>query len=327
MKSPRLFLRPGACQGTISYMAGTSTVSPHDAAHPGESSGVPLWRRERWPRVVFLGPLYRSGYLNTFLVGRLEDGRDFALVAGTHSRHYPYAHPYSKWDDVLLAVGNDTYLVSGRQISSLGLSLGPNNVASVFYHGRAFSPSGAAVQLDFQFNLFARLYPVRPQGVGLRPMLLGLSWQPALVVGTGSLTIHDRRVRVPHVTGEMERGSLTNLRSRFFEFGYEYLAAARPDVPACYVEFHTFPLRDGLAGLPLRTLLRFAPARESLTLEGNRPEPGDRNMLKPAPTETVTRVLAHDVNLGPAIIHRELVRIGSMATVRYAFRERISSKS
>jgi hypothetical protein len=277
--------------------------------------------------VVVLGPLYRSGYLNTFLVGRLEDGRDLALVAGTHSRHYPYAHPYSKWDDVLLAVGADTYLVSGRQISSLGLALGPRDVASVFYHGRAFSRSGAAVQLDFNFNLFARLYPMRPQGLGLRPLLLGLNWQPALVVGTGSVTLHDRRVRVPHVVGEMERGSLTNLRSRFFEFGYEYLSAARPDVPACYVEFQTFALRTGLSGLPLRTLLRLAPARESLTLEGSRPEPGDRLTLKPLASEAVTRVLAHDVNLGPAIIHRELVRIGSLDTVRYAFREQISRKS
>ena len=303
-----------------------STTSPsrQTARVPRGLSGLPNWRRERWPLPPFYGPLYRSGYLNAFLVGRLDDGRDFALAAGTHSRNYPYANPLSKWDDVLVVVGGDGYLVSGRRISSLGLALGPRDVATVFYSGRATSPSGASVQLDFHFNLFARQYPARPQGVGVRYVLLGLLWQPALVVGTGSLTIHDQRAQIPHVVGEMERGSLTNMRSRFFQFGYEYLAVARADVPAAYVEFRSYALHGGLTGLPVRLLLKLSSGAEALTMEGARPENGDRLSLKPAATENENRLLGHEVNLGPATIKREIVRVGSLSSVRYAFRERIA---
>ena len=43
------------------------------------------------------------------------------------------------------------------------------------------------------------------------------------------------------VLGEMERGTLTNLRGRMFEFGYDYLAVTRSaDEPAAYVEITKF---------------------------------------------------------------------------------------
>ena len=297
-----------------------------DAQHAKEQeiqAGVPAWRREGRPRLPLLGPVYRSGYLNAFLVGRLEDGRDFALVAGSHSRHYPYAHPQSKWDDLLLAVANDTYLITGRQIAALALSLGPGDVARVSFHGRAFTSTASAVQLDFHFNLFARQYPARPVGLGVRRMVLGLLWQPALVIGTGNLTVHDRRASIPHVVGEMERGSLLNIRSRFFEFGYEYRAAVRPGAPAAYVEYQSYPLHPGLVSLPVRTVLRRERGRASLTLAGDTPEVGDRFHLKPTTGESTTSLLAHEVNLGPAIIRRELLRVGTLASVRYTFHEQI----
>jgi hypothetical protein len=73
-------------------------------------------------------------------------------------------------------------------------------------------------------------------------------------------------------------------------------------------------------------LLRFAPATEALTLEGNRPESGDRHALKPGANETIQRVVGHNVSLGPATIQRELVRVGAVPNVRYAFRERITAQ-
>jgi hypothetical protein len=113
------------------------------------------------------------------------------------------------------------------------------------------------------------------------------------------------------------------VRSRFFQFGYEYLAVARADVPAAYVEFRSYALHGGLAGLPVRLLLRLSSGKEALTMEGPRPENGDRLSLRPAATEHEHRLLGHDINLGPAVIRREIVRVGSLSSVRYAFRERI----
>ncbi|HSL70868.1 MAG TPA: hypothetical protein VK864_11545 [Longimicrobiales bacterium] len=291
-------------------------------AVPETQSGIPVWRRESRGRLGTLGPFYRAGYLNAFLTGRVDDGREFALVAGTHSRHYPYRHPKSKWDDVLLVIGADTYLATGRRISSLGLALGPRDAASVFYNGRAFARSGAAVQLDFQFNLFARVFPPRPQGIGTRYAVLGLQWQPALVIGTGSLTIHDTRLRVSQVIGEMERGGLTSLRGRWFEFGYDYLCSVRErETPAACVDFRTYALHPGRRGLLLRALLRLRPATELLTLGPDRLEPGDPHKLRPQRDTNLHVMLTNRVDLGPATISRQIVRINEAGNAGFALHE------
>jgi hypothetical protein len=298
------------------------TVTTGPASLSETHSGIPVWRRESRGRLGTLGPFYRAGYLNAFLTGRVADGREFALVAGTHSRHYPYYHPKSKWDDVLLVVGAETYIVSGRRVSSLGLALGPRDAASVFYNGRASARSGAAVQLDFHFNLFARTYPPRPQGIGTRYAVLGLLWQPALVVGTGSLTIHDTRMRVHQVIGEIERGGLTTLRGRWFEFGYDYLAAVRErDTPAVCVDFRTYALHRGRRGLLLRWLLRLHPAAELVTLGPERIEPGDPYAVRPQHEADLRVLLENRVDLGPATIARQVVRFDDPGPAGFGFRE------
>ena len=297
-------------------------VSEASDRHSSADSGVPAWRRARRVGLRHAGPVYRSGYVNAFLTGRVDDGRELALVAGTHSRSYPYLHPRSNWDDVLLIVGADTFRLSSRRISTLRLSLGPGNAAALSFNGRAYTPARAAVQIDFQFNLFAQIHKARPQGLGL----IGMLWQPALVVGTGALTIHDRRLGVSRVVGEMERGTLTNLRGRLFQFGYDYFVTARESTaPAVCVEFRTYELHAGSSGLALRTLLRIRPARELLTLEGTQLENGDVHNLRPHAEESITVMVSNRVNLGPGTITRELVRVGSAERARFALREHIEA--
>ena len=123
----------------------------------------------------------------------------------------------------------------------------------------------------------------------------------------------------------MERGKLNNVRGERFEFGYEYSAAARCDgTPAAHVRFQTYPLHSDERGDLLRTLLRLRPAAESVTLEGHEAKEGDVHQLQPVSSAEV--VAGHDIDLGPAIITRELVR-WNKSNPRYAFREWIEPKS
>jgi hypothetical protein len=91
------------------------------------------------------------------------------------------------------------------------------------------------------------------------------------------------------------------------------------------VEFRTYELHAGSSGLPLRTLLRIRPARELLTLEGTQLENGDVHNLRPHADESVAVMVSNRVNLGPATITRELVRVGSAERARFALREHIEA--
>jgi len=296
------------------------------AAGPRE----PVWRRERRGRVHVYGPFYRSGFLAAFVCGRLDDGADLALAVGSHASHYPYPHPRSRWDEFMLLAGDERLLFAGRRISPLGIALGPGRRATIAYHGRAFraAPGGAegagrapAVDMDLNLDLDAVVYAPRTQGLGLRRPLLGLQWQPALVRGSGSLTLDGRRRRIDHAAGLMERGSLTYLRGKLFQFGYEYLAVGRPaGEPAAYVRFATAPLHRGIAGLPLRALLATGIAGEELTVTADRALPGDPHGLAPRPAEPVVGLVGHSVELGPGTLVSELIAIGE-AEQRYGLRQ------
>lgn len=293
-----------------------------------------VWRRERRGRVHVYGPLYRSGFLASFICGKLDDGADLALAVGSHARNYPYAHPRSRWDELLLVAGDDRLLVAGRRISPLGIALGPGNRATLTYHGRAFllppdsgpDPSRAmAVDVDVNLDLDAVVYQPRTQGIGLRYSLVGLQWQPALVRGSGSLTLNGRR-RIAHAAGLMERGSLTNLRGKAFQFGYDFLAVCRPaGEPAAYVRFAAAPLHTGVVGLPLRVLLAAGIARDEVTLEGSRPRQGDPYGLAPRHAEPVATLVRHQTDLGPGTLTSELVVIGG-ADRRYALRQSVGRR-
>jgi len=294
-----------------------------------------VWRRERRGRLHVYGPLYRSGFLAAFVCGRLDDGADFALAVGSHASHYPYAHPRSRWDELLLVAGDERLLVSGHRISPLGLALGPGRRAIIAYHGRAArvtggnasgASRGVAVDIDLNLDLDAVVHHPRIQGLGLGRPLIGLQWQPALVRGSGSLALDGRRRRIARAAGLMERGSLTNLRGKLFQFAYEYLAVCRPDgEPAAYVRFATTPLHRGIAGLPLRLLLATGIASEEVTLTAARPEHGDAFGLAPRPGEPVARLVSHRIEIGPGTLVSELVAIGD-AERRYGLRQIVTRR-
>ncbi|MBI4546230.1 MAG: hypothetical protein HY703_13610 [Gemmatimonadetes bacterium] len=297
--------------------------SPAPATPAGRGA---IWRRERRGRALVYGPFYRSGYLGAFLVGTLEDGSDLAVVAGSHARHYPYFHPLSKWDDLLVAAGSERLLIAGRRVSSLNIALGPSENATVAYHGRAFRTSGAAVDLNLHLELRATVHHPRAEGLGVRYALLGMQWQPAFVRGSGSVTLEGRRLRIESATGLMERGSLIHLRGRMFQFAFHYLAVARAGGETVYLRFSTAALHRGLAGIPMRLMLAGNVAREELSIGKGRPAPGDREQLAPQPGEATEPVLVHRVDVGPAYLSRELVRIGSGEGRRYGLRQSIDAR-
>jgi len=308
-------------------------ADPHAARTAGPREAV--WRRERRGLLHVYGPFYRSGFLAAFVCGRLDDGADLALAIGSHASHYPYAHPRSRWDELLLVAGEERLFISGRRISPLGIALGPGRRAIIAYHGRAVrvAAGGAqgaaravAVDVDLNLDLDAVVHHPRIQGVGVGRALLGLQWQPALVRGSGSLTLDGRRRRIDRAAGLMERGSLTHLRGKLFQFGYEYLAVCRPDAePATYVRFTAAPLHRGLAGLPLRLLLATGIASEEVTLTAARPQHGDALGLAPRPGEPVEGLVGHRMELGPGTLVSELVAIGD-AQRRYGLRQTVQRR-
>ena len=148
-----------------------------------------VWRRERRGRSRVFGPFYRSGFLRAFLAGRLEDGAELGVACGTHSRYYPYFHHRSRWDDLLLVAGEERLRVTARNLSTLSISLGPGRRGSIAFHGLAFRRSGASVDVDLHLELEVTLLPPRVEGLGYRFAVAGLQWHPALVHGSGSLTL------------------------------------------------------------------------------------------------------------------------------------------
>jgi hypothetical protein len=300
---------------------------------PASGDAEVVWGPERPGRRRVYGPFYRSGYLGTFFTGRIEDGGELAVVAGIYGRHFPYFHPRSRWDGLLVLAGGERLAVATRRISTLNLGLGPGPLAVVGYHGRAFRASGRVVDLDLHLEFRARVFPARPQGLGRGRMLLGLEWQPALIEGHGSIRLQGKRRRIERAEGIVERGSLSSLRGRAFELGFDYFAAAglaarerSPGGPGVYVRLRIQPLHRGVAGLPLRILLPRGRAAEELTLAGTRPEPGDIWGLAPRPDEPVEPLLADRLDLGPAFLSRQLLRLGEGDRRRYAFHQRTEAK-
>ena len=268
-------------------------------------------------------PFYRAGYVNALLCGRLEDGSELVVMAGEHGRNYPFLHPRSRWDDLLMVAGECRLLAAGRRLPPLTLVLRDDGSALLVYRGLAATAGGALVDVDLELRLSAHLVRPRWEGIGRGPLLLGLRWQPALVRGTGTLALDGARRRVEAVSGEMERGSLRNLRWRGFRVAWDYLAATRPGPDAAaHVAFRSYPLARGPAGLLLRALLLLAGARENLTIAEGRTESGDARGLAPAPGEAVEPWVESVVNLGPARLVRQLARIGPPGRHRWALLER-----
>jgi len=295
-------------------------AQPGAVADPDAAGGE---RRERsgppWP-------LYRSGYVSTFLAGRLQDGADFALVAGAHGRHYPFYHPSCRWDDLLLLAGDRGLLAAGRRLPPLSLVLAEGS-ALVAYHGLAAAADGALVDVDLDLKLHARLYRPRSEGLGRGRLLLGLLWQGALLRGRGTLALNGARRRIDLVAGAMERGTLLNLRWPLFRVGFDYqgLTRAGPE-PAAHVAFRAWPLARGPAAAPLRAALALLRAREDLTLAGLTPARGDPRSLGPTPDEPVVPIVESIVDLGPARLTRQLLRVGGPTRVRWGLRERFLPK-
>lgn len=300
----------------------THAPDPFSSAASGwRPGGETFPGQERRERRRAPWPFYTSGYVSCFLAGTLDDGSEFGLVAGVHGRHFPYFHPRSRWDDLLLAAGGRRVLGAGRRLPPLSLVLGSRGSALVAYHGLAAAAGGTLVDVDLNLALRATLLPPRMEGPGHGRLLVGLRWQPALVAGAGTLSIDGRRHAIHAVSGEMERGSLRNLRASVFRFAYEYTGLTRAGTDAAaHVRFRVRPLRRGVAGWPLRALLGLGGSAEDLTLSGDGARPGDPLDLA-ADADRAEVVVEGVTDLGPARLVRQLVRVAAPDRPRWGLRE------
>jgi hypothetical protein len=260
---------------------------------------------------------YRSRYVNMTIAGRTEAGATFALVAGKHDQYFPYFDPRSKWDNLLLLVGDEALVASARELAGLAIEVPDQarGLTRVRFYGAARRADGTSRQVSIELALdHVRFDAVQ---LGKRYNFLdldeipGLRWQPhALTARTGSIEIDGARARLAAVAGEVEIGRLTNLRAPEFALAYAYLAVAHadPSEPApewyAHVTFTSYALHaEGVLGRLVDWYARTS-ASETLTLrDGRRHTGNDRGV---APERVV--VLASDViDLGPATLDRQLV--------------------
>jgi hypothetical protein len=261
---------------------------------------------------------YRSEYVNVTLAGRTRGGDPFALVTGKHSRDYPYAHPESGWDDVLVLAGGRALAVWGRSLAELSIELAPADAPRGRYHvrfdGRAREADGReidlALSLSGNFVRFRHFQLAKPYDV-FDLGAPGLRWQPfELTGGEGSwVAVSGGRLALEASFGELEQGRVLNVASRRFAFGYDYFCPAHAgETPYASVSFVSQAVDPtGLFGRLLDAYLR-RTASATLAIEGGALRRGARPGAPAPPDDDPAAILSrHTIPLGYADLDRRLV--------------------
>ena len=271
--------------------------------------------------------MYQSRYVNATVAGTTSNGDPFALIAGKHDQNFPYFDRKSKWDDMLLLVGGDAFVATGRELPELAIGT-RTGTTTIKVRGNARRVNGTLAAIDLSLT-FADVRFAAEQ-LGRRydfldiDVIPGMRWQPhQLRAAGGSVSVDGVARSLGAIGGELETGELTNLRAPELAQAYDYVAIATRDYS--HVTFVAHALhRDGVLGKLIDWYMT-SFASVTLTLDhGNR---RDGNVMGVDTANLV--VLAHDlVDLGPATIDRQLVRTAPdrQGRIGYGLREVFAAK-
>jgi hypothetical protein len=264
-------------------------------------------------------PTFEGHYVNAFVAGRTADGRQLAILAGSHV-NFPYADS-AKYEQVAVLVGEaEPVVLTGRpQLGGLEIRLS-SGTAQLSY-------AGNGVALDLRFD--AVRHPDRFEGdpAQLGDLLLGLGapsdhapgfvYTPYDLTGlrSGTLVVGGERIRLATLHGQAEAGRVNAPTDRRFETAYDYMGAPTIDAgPAyTYVGFVTHSLHGGSDGA-LDSYFR-QTASEDFTLERGALVAGNPHGVATAFDNTrgvpagARNVGQWSLGLGPGVLYRKLLRM------------------
>ncbi|MFC1522205.1 hypothetical protein ACFL6Y_07330 [Elusimicrobiota bacterium] len=256
------------------------------------------------PRNLF----YKSSYINSSIAARDSNGNIFGIVAGKHEKNFPYYHPKSEWDNVLIYVNNIGYALSDTDIAKLFVEHNGGSVRIAF-KGELIGADGQARDLDIDLALKAREGKIYQLGKRFNVLdvdyIPGLKWQPSeltLVPGKSLVSVNGEKINLVSGKGEVEKGWLVNLKWKKFAFRYDYKAMADPDGSYSFVDFTTHALNPDTWMIKILDKYAQWSASEVLTMNGKTEE---GNLFG---VQAEAKVLVEDrVDLGLAWLDRQLV--------------------
>jgi hypothetical protein len=262
---------------------------------------------------------FKSVYLNLGIAGQSDKG-DVALIAGSHSKDFPY-YGTEPWDNGLLLVDGEGYFFTHRrQGEYLTIDLDTHSEVSdgqILYSGPMIrSSDNAEVRVTISFPIHATQMRARQLGKQYNFLdieeIPGMRWQPYLMEGaTGSVQIgEDEVVQVKNLRGEIEEGITSNLRAEEFAFSYDYISVARPGEDGyAFVDFVSHALDpESTIGALLEPIISLA-ASASVTLENGEDIKGNvHDVRRPSQSDSSVVLFETSVDLGLADLRRQMIQ-------------------
>lgn len=276
--------------------------------------------------------IYRASYVDLVLGAESERGT-VALVAGAHTRNFPYFDT-EPWDNCLLRIGDDGYTFTGRAPgASLRFEFDVDAAAprgKIWFDGEMRrARDGALVPIELDIAVALAPLPTRLLGESYNFLeldgMVGLAWTPFALSGEhGSVRVDGHEVALAGIRGGCERGRLTNLRAHAFAIKYEYVAVACPgDDGYGLIHFTSHALHgDGVLGKALDWYLRRS-ASALLTIErGKQTDGNPRGVYSPPQDDPAVVRFENEVDLGPAVLRRQMIETRDQSGRRlYGLRE------
>lgn len=261
--------------------------------------------------------IYRANYVDLVLTARSERGT-VALVAGSHTRNFPYFDT-EPWDNCLLLVGDTGYTFTGR-IHGAQLRF-EFDVAQATPRGTIrfggemrCASDGALVPIEIEIAIALTPHPRRLLGERYNVLelegMVGLAWTPYELSGElGTVRVAGVEIALDGIRGVCEHGVLTNLKARDFAIKYDYVAVACPgDDGYGLVNFTSHALHhDGLPDDALDWYLRKS-ASALMTIErGTLIDGNPHGVYSPPQDDPAVVVFENEVDLGPAVLTRQMI--------------------
>lgn len=260
--------------------------------------------------------LYHGSYVDLVAAGESPAG-DVALVAGVHTADFPYFGT-APWDQCLLLVGAVGYTYTGRDPGAhlrIEFDLDAETATGVirFAGEMRRATDGAMVAIELDLPIAVRKFPVRHLGEAYNILeidgLIGMRWNPWELRGErGQVRVGGEDVVVTGLRGSAERGVLTNLRAHSFAIRYDYLATARPGENGYgLIKFESHALHAG--SVPGKVLDAYLESTASATVTLRDGTSDDGNPWGVVfPGESDPMLFEDVVDLGPALLHRQMVK-------------------
>lgn len=277
----------------------------------------PIWGSEFSGAPRGGSDFYESSYINSVASGQTTDGTVFTLVTGKHQLYWPYFHPQSKWDNILLQIGDQGFFLSRQEIEPLNIAINPQaGMVQMAFSGSLNNAAGGTSLVEFNLSMGAFRFPARDKMVKFLGTRIGMIWQPYEIkslAGGEFLRADGREYEVDRVYGELETGEFSWSTDPRFAVKYDYVTVAYPALESfdadsyAYINFRAGLLHaDDFLSRLLSDLIRLFGS-EDVTIKASTTLP--RNVERVDLSPSAPEVLFEDIiDLGMARLQRQLIR-------------------